>query len=452
MRAIALITIIIAAIPIIFLKPHVGVLVWSWLSYMNPHRLTWGATSQFGFAQIVGLVTIAAWLLSKEPKKIPWTPLTGLLLAFTLWMGWTTIFALAPDANAKWVLVMKIMLITFITLPLIQSRERIESLVWVIALSIGFFGIKGGVFVILTGGEYRVWGPEGSFIGANNALALALIMILPLLRYLQMRARSKWLHWALLAAMGLCGLSILSSYSRGALIAVLAMLGFMWLKSPRKLVLGVIGAVSLVAAIGFMPDKWTSRIETIQTYQQDSSAMSRLTMWKYGFNVATARPLFGGGFEIFPSPQFYPRFGLRLCKDYRHIEELSGDCVLKGRAAHSIYFEVLGEHGFVGLALFLLIGIVALRTGTRVIRQARGRPDLQWAVDLAAMLQVSMIGYAVGGTFLSKAYFDLYYALVAIMVLTGLVVERALRLGREGERAPIPVPAVGAAGQPAAAP
>ena len=75
-----------------------------------------------------------------------------------------------------------------------------------------------------------------------------------------------------------------------------------------------------------------------------------------------------------------------------------------GKAAHSIYFEVLGDHGFVGLALYLLILAAAWFNTFTVLRLTRGRPDLDWANRLARTLQVSMIGFLIGGAALSMAY------------------------------------------------
>ena len=86
----------------------------------------------------------------------------------------------------------------------------------------------------------------------------------------------------------------------------------------------------------------------------------------------------------------------------------------------------MGEHGFIGLALFLLLLWLAFRNGTWIKKNAASREDLRWAADLGAMVQVSLVGYAVGGAFLGMAYFDLYYHLAAISLLTRLQVEKAL--------------------------
>jgi O-antigen ligase len=128
------------------------------------------------------------------------------------------------------------------------------------------------------------------------------------------------------------------------------------------------------------------------------------------WNLGLDRP-FGGGFEAFQPMtylMYYPEVGAR-----------STD-------AHSIYFEVLGEQGFVGLALFLALGWFALSACRRIVRLSAGRPDLAWAEGLGRMAQVSLIGYAVSGAFLGLAYFNFFYALLALIVGTQVAVERTL--------------------------
>jgi len=412
MRDLLIAMTVFGSVPVILLRPYIGILVWSWFSYMNPHRLAWGFAQTLPVAMIVGATTILAWLISKESKRIPMTPVTVLMFAFIAWTGITTIFALVPDAAPeKLVLVLKIFAITIITLPLINSRERINALVWVITLSIGFFGLKGGLFTLATGGNYHVKGPPNSFIAGNNELGMVMVMVLPLMRYLQLQARARWLRLGFTGAMLLTIAAILSTYSRGALLAGAAMLFVLWIKSlNRTMVAAMIVAVVLVG-LPFMPQKWFDRMQTIETYKQDASAQGRLKMWKFAFCLARRYPITSGGFNSQEAYYLYPACRVDLPKV---------------KAYHSNYFEVLGEHGFIGLFLYLAIGLAALLTASGIIRRTRDRPELAWSRDLAAMLQVSLIGYAVGGMFLNKAYFDLYWHLVAIIVVTGGVVAKAL--------------------------
>jgi probable O-glycosylation ligase (exosortase A-associated) len=200
-------------------------------------------------------------------------------------------------------------------------------------------------------------------------------------------------------------------------------------KSRNKLVYLMLAAALGFLVFSFMPDTWHDRMETIEEYEADSSAMGRIKAWRMAFNLAMARPL-GGGFETF-KPDAYlmylPEVGARRTD------------------AHSIYFETMAEHGFIGLGLFLAIGLFSLMACGRLIRRTRGVESLLWMNQLARMIQVSLVGYAVSGLFLGLAYFDFYYALVAIIVGMKVVFEQeSAALGLEHARAAparAPVPA-----------
>jgi len=415
---------VFGAVPFILTRPYIGILMWSWIGYMNPHRLTWSFAYNFPFAQVIGAATLVGLLLSPEPKRIPWTPVSVLLLVMSLWMVVTTGFALYPQAAWDHLSeVLKIQLMVFVTMMVMTSRERVQGLVWVIAVSLGFYGIKGGLFALRTGGEYSVIGPAHTFIGGNTALALALIMVLPLLRFLHLQTDQRWIRWGLAGAMVLTGLAIIASYSRGAFLAAGCMLAFLWLKSRYKGSLALVLAVLVPLGLAFMPQKYFDKMETIVHYRQDDSAMGRLDAWTFATRMALARPLVGGGFQSF-TPQSYQRFAPDVVRDNGRYQD-----------AHSIWFEMLGEHGFVGLALFLAVGMAGWRTASLVIRRTRDRPELKWAGDLAAMIQVSFIGYAAAGTFLGLAYFDFYYHLLAILVVLQARVARAEK-AEEGSGAP----------------
>ena len=402
MRDIFVTGVVLALVLVTFKHPHIGIYLWGWLSYMNPHRLTWGFAQTMPFAYITAIVTLTAYLFSKEPKRIPWTPEIVLLFLFLAWVTFTSFYAFYPNLVwEQWDKVWKILFMTLITAMLLTNRRRLEGLVWIIALSLGFYGIKGGIFTIANGGVYRVQGPADTFIGGNNELGLAMIMTVPLIRYLHLQEKRAWLKLGLAGAMLLTGLAAIGTQSRGALLAAATMGVFLWLKSRQKfattiyllLVVGLIGAI--------MPQEWYDRMSTIQTYEQDDSALGRINAWQMAFNVAKDN-ITGGGFEMFQARTF---------RMYAPEPERVHD-------VHSVYFEVLGEHGFIGLGLWLLLGLFAWRTGGKVIRACKNDEERKWAVDLAAMTQVSMVGYATGGIFLGLAYFDYYYHLVIIMVLT----------------------------------
>ncbi|OYX31878.1 MAG: putative O-glycosylation ligase, exosortase A system-associated [Hydrogenophilales bacterium 32-62-9] len=417
MRDIFITAVIFGLLPFVFKRPC---LLWSWLGYMNPHRLAWGFAYSLPFSMIVGLVTIVAFMASKEKKVMTWTRETVVLLVFIGWMLFTTFFAFYPDlAWMQWDKVWKIQLMVFLTVLIITDRQKLHWLVWVIVLSFGFYGVKGGIFTILNGGAYRVQGPTGTFIAGNNELALALVMTIPLIRYLHLQETRKWIKMGLASAMVLTGVAAIGSQSRGGLVAMVAMGLFLWLKSRNKIVTGLYMAIAVLIMASVMPQAWYDRMNTINTYEEDQSTLGRFNAWHTAFNLAKDR-ITGGGFETFQGPTFR-----QYAPDPWNVRDV-----------HSIYFEQMGEHGFIGLALFLLLGLLAWIRAQQIINRCKNDPERKWGADLAAMIQVSLIGYAAGGTFLGMSYFDLPYHLMVILVLvakfTGLLEKQVAPLARFG--------------------
>ncbi|MCC7486345.1 MAG: putative O-glycosylation ligase, exosortase A system-associated [Burkholderiales bacterium] len=392
-------------------RPDIGVLAYTWVSLMSPHRLTWGFAYSLPFAQLLAITTFVGILLAKERGRFPVTPVTVLLMMLVVWENVSLLAAIDFEGSlVMWDRVMKIQLFILVTLYVLKEKKDIQALVWVVALSVGFYGAKGGLFTIVAGGVDRVYGPAGSFIEENNSLALATIMTIPLLYCLRGWVSGFWLRMGLLAAMGFCFFSVLGSHSRGGLLAVAAMLGFLWLKSRQKLVMLFAMLLVVPFAISFMPEKWDERMMSIQDYDTDMSAQGRINAWTMAWNLAKDRPLTGGGFEV-TTPENFARYAPNPIAIH---------------SAHSIYFQILGEHGFVGLAIYLLLWFFVWRDAAWVRRRTRDEPEWRWAFDLVSMIQVGLIGFAVGGAFLNLAYYDLSYNMLVMVVLTRALVEREL--------------------------
>ena len=392
---------VFGSIPLIFRKPFFGVLVGTWLGLMNPHILCWSFAAGKPFAFIVAVTLILSFLISKEPKRLPASALVGLLGFWWFWLFVTTLTAFYPEiAWGSWSRAWRIMLLTFLTIALLTSRERIHALVWICVISLGLYGVKGGIFTLLGGGADHVNGPYGTFIGGNNEIGLALVMTIPLIRYLQLTSTNRWVKYAMMAAMGLCVVAVLGTQSRGALLGLLVMTFYLAVKSRNRAGLLLLLALSLPVAFMVMPESWYHRMDTIQTYDQDASALGRINAWWTAWYVALDHPFVGGGFNTFKSPTF-----IQYAPNPRDVHDV-----------HSIYFQALGQQGFVGLFTFLGIMFASLISLNRVKKFARSHEQLQWMGDLASMVFVSIIGYATSGAFLGLAMFDYYYTLVAIAI------------------------------------
>jgi len=377
---------------------------------MNPHKLSWGFAANFPFAQVIALTTMGAMVLAagKNKMDIPWNRESILLLLFTLWMFITIQFAFySEDAWEQWNKVWKIELFTFITIMLINSREKVMWLLWVIVISIGLYGAKGGVFTVLTGGSYTVWGPATTFIGGNNEIGLAMIMTIPWVRYFQLVAKEKWQWMSMGILMLLMVIAIFGTQSRGALVGMTIMFSFMFMKNLKNLSLLILMGIFLFGVVQFMPETWHDRMGTIENYEEDGSAMGRINAWMAAINLALDNPILGGGFEVFQVAMFR-----MYAPDPFDVHD-----------AHSIFFEVLAEHGFVGFFMALLLGFFALFSSRKIMKITKNDKERLWMYHLGSMMQVSLVGYASAGAFLGLAYFDLYYALIALIVVCKKMVE-----------------------------
>ncbi len=261
MRDVVVTAIVFLSLPVIVWRPWIGILVWNWIGIMNPHRLTWGFAYNMPFAQMVAIATIFGLLFSREPKRFPVNAVTVTLLALIAWMSFTHLFAIAPEASYEGLIKMlKVQFVILLGMVLMQERLRIQLLTWVLVLSIGFYGVKGGIFTLRGGGGQQVLGPEGSFISGNTEIGLAMLMMLPLMRYLQLNETRRWVRWGLAMAMILSAVAILGTQSRGALVGGAAMGVFFWLKSRNKVPLGIVMAIVIPVFLTFMPETWWARM------------------------------------------------------------------------------------------------------------------------------------------------------------------------------------------------
>lgn len=409
LRDIAIVVIVLILAFLALRRPWIGVMNWTWLSIMNPHRYSWGFAYNSPIAAIAAASTLVGLLFTKDKRS----PFQGApvwwLLVFVAWMTVSWLLGYDPTGDYwDWNRSIKIYLMTFVALSLLHTKHQLMAFAWVTVGSLAFLAAKGGLFTIATGGGYRVWGPANSFIYDNNHFALATIVAIPMLHFLQLQLRPGWPRRLMSVIMLLCAAAAIGSYSRGAFLALAAMGAVFWWRSSRKGLIGLMILLVILAALPMMPAEWWDRMHSIQDYAQDASAMGRINAWLVAIEVAKHN-LLGAGMS-YQHGTFFWAYG---------VYETTV------RAAHSIYFQILGNHGFIGLFLYLMIWITTLHSAGRLRALARQHSEAHWAGELAAMVQVSLISFAVGGAFLSLPYFDLPYNLMVLVVLARRWVETA---------------------------
>ncbi|HQT68299.1 MAG TPA: putative O-glycosylation ligase, exosortase A system-associated [Acetobacteraceae bacterium] len=411
MRSLALLLGMVGLLPMAMMRPIVGVIIFDWISFMNPQQEAWGMAASVPWALLAAIATIIGCVFVGEPRRLPVNSTTILLMLFIVLVTISTMLALGPPevVNPWYIMMVKSFLYMLIVAALLIDQKRVHALVWTMVISLGYYGVKGGAFTVLTHGNNHVYGAANSMISDNNQLAVALLISLPLMNFLRLQSSHKIIKIGLIIAMMLTLFAIVGTYSRGALLGLGAVSAFLWWNSKGRIRSGIMIAVGLVLAVSIMPADWTARMHTISSYQKDESAESRLTVWKEAFGMAAARPLTGAGFRSTATPTVL----------HRYYPDATP------RAVHSIWFEVLSENGFPAFFVWVAMQIVGLVNVRRIRKLARGDPSLAWADDLARMCQVSIIAFLVGGSFLSLAYYDFYFTILIILASTRMMLERA---------------------------
>ena len=436
MRDVVILVGILALIPMILKRPYIGVLAWTWIALLNPHREAFGFSTSLRPNLVIVLVTLIAFLVSSERKSWPGGKVAAGFLAF---IGWTTLTAvMAPDREASLLFyndfVVKMALHMVILLIVINTPHRMISLVWTYGLSLGYHAVKIGLVTVYSGfviGRYTGFGPADTMIDDRNHFAIAMLMLAPLLFFLWKHADHRIMRMAAMVGMGMCFLAVIGSFSRGGMITMVAMGAFLWTKTNSKIVSGVFMGVLALLAVMFAPPEYKDRIST--TFAQfsekesayadenelDESFCLRVANWQLGWDMALDSPVFGHGLRSIQNKNVATDF---LSED--HV--CSHKAKYKVRAAHNIYVEVLTDSGFPGLFLFVFVLAGSWFSCGRIARMAKGRADLLWAHDLAIMMQVSVTAFAMGGMLLSLAYYDGYFIIVCMIVALNRIVREAV--------------------------
>ena len=265
-------------------------------------------------------------------------------------------------------------------------------------------------------------------------------MTIPMMYYLARHSAVRIIRVGLLAALGLAVVTVVATFSRGGFVGLMVVGLFMVKNSRNKF-----GSVALVAATGVLiymlaPESWFQRPNTINDATDYGSFMGRVVAWKMSWLIATDHPLFGGGMHAVQR--------LLVWDTYRPYLYLLDSVIVTPpadtapHAAHSTYFEVLGDTGFIGLMLFLgVVGLVFWNCRS-LIRMGRRHPSLTWAVDLGRMLQITLVVYCVTTALLSMGYFELLYIVVALLSRCRRTVKQALAAQQAGQLTPAkPLPA-----------
>lgn len=403
-----LIALVCASLPLCVWRPWIGVLLFTCLGYLTPHRLIGGIAYDFPSSKLVAAATLAGLIFSRQRAPLPrQLPVLLLFASWLLFLATTSLVATEPARAWEYFgQTSKVLLMTLVTISLFQDEGRLRILLLVIALSIGLLGIGGGVLTVSSAFQNRLYGPPESAFTDNNSLGFALTIALPLLAYLRQTERNPALRAVLLVTFACTLLAIFGTYSRGSFIGTCVVLGLLAVMLRLRDQALLFATAFCFVLLALAPRQWTERIQTITptVYRSDSSGAQRMKSWYVAYRLGLDHPWLGAGFRPF-SPAVYQRY-LPGYSDYHD--------------SHNHFLQIFAEHGFPGLLLFVTL-LVSVAWSLWRIALPFG-PALGDAVGdrrraYAQMVAIAMVAYVVGGAFLNLPYFDLFYQLVAVTVV-----------------------------------
>lgn len=402
-------------------RPFIALGMWIWTAMFFPNAWLYGFASNLRYNLIFTGVAILGYLVMKDKPRMTFARTGALILLFFFWTTLSTVFGQGEPAMMwmVWERFLKVVLLFVFVVLIMDKKLHIDFFLWCVVLSIGFYGGLEALKFIASGGGHKIAGFSGHVLGDRNELALAFVIIMPVCTYLmgEYGKEARVIRFGLLGLMGLLVAAIIGTQSRGGFVALVGLGAYFFLKSERKIALSILVVILAVVMSYFVSDEWTARMNTINEADEDGSFLGRLVAWKLSFILAMDHPLFGGGFK---SIEYYPVW-LALSQDFFSYSFFyTGDALPdphKGHAAHSVYFQVLGEHGFIGLALYLGFITSAFAAARNVAARARKHAHTLWIARMATTLQLSIFAYCLGGAALSFAYFELLYAFCGIILV-----------------------------------
>ena len=419
MSGLLLIMFIMAGLAASVAAPVICLYLYNYVTYMAPHTVFYGPGMTLPLAMITGAAALVVW--AAFDRKI-FTHLSWCFYLLIVWLIWVCVtfqFYQGDSYNAhfKFDYATKILAFSLLAILMLHTRRRIEGFIVILCVTVGFYVGRGLVVTALTGGGgLSVTGNKSTPLGDRNYFATVVWMLIPMLLWLAQHSvlfpKGRLLKLGVFGFIAAGLMTIVGTQSRGAMLGAPIFFGFMFLQTKRKLTMLLAAAVLVAGGLALAPAEWYERMNTIQEYEEDKSANSRFNSWTFAWEFALQNPVLGGGFRIFTL----------------NVDPIEN----RWLDAHSIYFEVLAEHGFPGLALFLLILGAIFMNGRYLARICKPHPELAWAGDLGHKLTISITLYAACGALLSLAFHPILYDFFAVSVALRHLVHRHIAAKKAG--------------------
>lgn len=393
---------------------ELSVLVLNWIWFQRPYDFSWGAWTTWPWFQLALLVAILSNLFRGKLRP----RMNSLLFVYLLIMCVVTMSTLMAFNGARAMRLYttfapSMWLGPILIFAIVSDLGLLKKVIWVVVGGVGINACKTGAVLTLAGGGHLTDQISG-FVGDNNVFGLVLCLVVAMLIGLRKTIPDRRLViYGFYSAIVLIAMCIIYTQSRGALIS----LGIIFLVSNvlsgKKFKGALIATVVLTAGYMLIPAENFERMGTLRNIESDDSAMGRVENWRLSFQEAVRNPMFGVG------PDNHIPYNRSL------------GVGVQVRVAHSVYFQVMGELGFLGFTLYMIFVFMAIGMLWRSWRYLKGvarqHPDLAWAEDLCFWTFCGYIGYSVGAGLLNMFYIEFPWYVVFYMSMLMPFVQKEIK-------------------------
>ena len=390
--------------------PIVPFAVYVLISVFRPQFLwKWQLSSmpEVGWAFYISLAALGSYLpwvfgmfgTPRDPERFVHPPFTWshrIMCGFSLWMTLSYLFANDMyTAYRVYEDFMKIFIMYLLGTQVIRMMWQVKLLYLVMALSVAYIAVDLVHLYVTTG---RLALVKDGFAGLdNNGAALMLAMGIPLC-YFAFEFTRRWYRFAFLVPIPFVVESIMSSYSRGAMLSAIVG-GVFYIFFSRRRAFLIACIVATACAVPVVAGKEIQdRFLSSQKGGEDDSINSRYVSWDCARRIANDYPVFGAGVRC------------------SNLLTLSYGADSEGRTIHNIYLQIAADTGWIGMAWYVLLA------GFTLVALLRARWRLRHRTDDEANLTVAIIGgifcslvtFYFGAIFLSLETLELPYFLMLL--------------------------------------
>lgn len=435
---------ILSALPVCFRKPFLGLALFSLMAYMRIQDLTWGFARYQRWSFYIAMVTFAGFVAMRGQKRFMTNDIRNWIMLFLVVLVTAGIFLSGQGrmSDLRYITEFgKIVTIAVFTTGIVTRREHLRVLVWVIAFSFGFYGVKNGLAGILSGGSLHILQGPGGMMADNNDFAMAMCMGIPLMFHVALSEKSELIRKMMLTFVPLSMITVVLTHSRGAFLAMSCMTFCLIWRSRNRVAGLTAGMLLAFAGLLLVPQSYVDRLSTLREVEKDGSAMGRLAAWRTAGEMIKANPILGVGFAKFEGN--YDKYDPA-------VEERGRGTA--SRVAHNSYLQIWAECGTPAFLMYMSLIVLSYIEVWRIRKEARVRYFSSWILNYCTAFEGALVSFTVGAMFLNRAHFDLFYHMVAIIACFGRIAREEMAnitvhvpqsSGRRGELVPITQPGFG---------